>query len=58
MAVAGGNRCVYLNCDKNRRNYAGLKLYRFPVQEEMRDAWLNNCGKQNIIYFLIVETNV
>lgn len=42
-----GNICQYVNCNKSKKNFPTLKMFRFPRDETRLDTWTINAG-QNI----------
>lgn len=43
-----GNVCKYINCDRTRRKFPGLRMFHFPSDPNKSRTWILNSGNYEI----------
>ncbi|KAK4877478.1 hypothetical protein RN001_009984 [Aquatica leii] len=41
--------CSYFNCNRNKRENTDMSFFRFPLDKDKCDKWLNSCGNLNLV---------
>lgn len=39
-----GNKCMFFNCGKSKRNDTNTKLFRFPKNQDQAKEWVKQSG--------------